>query len=51
MDIGNIAELNTFLVLDAIRSRGHVTRRQLGHDLGSPTPRSAASSSGCWPPG
>jgi glucokinase len=34
MDIGNIAELNTFLVLDAIRSRGHVTRRQLGHDLG-----------------
>jgi len=34
MDIGNIAELNTFLVLDAIRSRGHVTRRQLGLDLG-----------------
>ncbi len=34
MDIGNIAELNTFLVLDAIRSRGHVTRRQLGYDLG-----------------
>jgi glucokinase len=34
MDIGNIAELNTFLVLDAIRSRGHVTRRQLGSDLG-----------------
>ena len=34
MDIGNIAELNTFLVLDAIRSRGHVTRRQLGVDLG-----------------
>ncbi|HEX4832728.1 MAG TPA: ROK family transcriptional regulator [Trebonia sp.] len=34
MDIGNIAELNTFLVLDAIRSRGHVTRRQLGRDLG-----------------
>jgi glucokinase len=34
MDIGNIAELNTFLVLDAIRSRGHVTRRQLGSELG-----------------
>jgi glucokinase len=34
MDIGNIAELNTFLVLDAIRSRGRVTRRQLGSDLG-----------------
>jgi glucokinase len=34
MDIGNIAELNTFLVLDAIRSRGHVTRRQLVADLG-----------------
>jgi glucokinase len=34
MDIGNIAELNTFLVLDAIRSRGHVTRRQLVGDLG-----------------
>jgi glucokinase len=34
MDIGNIAELNTFLVLDAIRSRDHVTRRQLGLDLG-----------------
>jgi glucokinase len=34
MDIGNIAELNTFLVLDAIRSRGHVTRRQLGLELG-----------------
>jgi glucokinase len=33
MDIGNIAELNTFLVLDAIRSRGHVTRRQLGLEL------------------
>ena len=25
MDIGNIAELNTFLVLDAIRSRGQAT--------------------------
>ncbi len=34
MDIGNIAELNTFLVLDAIRSRGQVTRRQLVSDLG-----------------
>ncbi|MBV9381754.1 MAG: ROK family transcriptional regulator [Streptosporangiaceae bacterium] len=34
MDIGNIAELNTFLVLDAIRSRGHATRRQLVSDLG-----------------
>ncbi|HTU71933.1 MAG TPA: ROK family transcriptional regulator [Trebonia sp.] len=34
MDIGNIAELNTFLVLDAIRSRRQVTRRQLGSDLG-----------------
>jgi glucokinase len=34
MDIGNIAELNTFLVLDAIRSRGQATRRQLGQDLG-----------------
>ena len=34
MDIGNIAELNTFLVLDAIRSRGHATRRQLGSELG-----------------
>jgi glucokinase len=34
MDIGNIAELNTFLVLDAIRSRGHVTRRELGTELG-----------------
>jgi glucokinase len=34
MDIGNIAELNTFQVLDAIRSRGRVTRRQLGYELG-----------------
>jgi glucokinase len=34
MDIGNIAELNTFLVLDSIRSRGHVTRGQLVRDLG-----------------
>ena len=34
MDVGNIAELNTFLVLDAIRSRGEATRRQLGLELG-----------------
>jgi glucokinase len=34
MDVGNIAELNTFLVLDAIRSRGEATRRQLGRELG-----------------
>ena len=34
MDIGNIAELNTFLVLDAIRSPEAVTRRQLVSDLG-----------------
>jgi glucokinase len=34
MDIGNIAELNTFLVLDSIRSRGRVTRRELVRDLG-----------------
>jgi glucokinase len=34
MDIGNIAELNTFLLLDAIRSRGEATRRQLGRELG-----------------
>jgi glucokinase len=33
MDVGNIAELNTFLVLDAIRSRGEATRRQLGREL------------------
>ena len=33
MDIGNIAELNTFLVLDAIRSRGQAMRRELGADL------------------
>ena len=34
MDVGNIAELNTFLVLDAVRSRGQVTRRELGLELG-----------------
>jgi len=34
MDVGNIAELNTFLVLDAVRSRGETTRRQLGRELG-----------------
>jgi glucokinase len=34
MDVGNIAELNTFLLLDAIRSRGQATRRQLGRELG-----------------
>ncbi|HSZ38531.1 MAG TPA: ROK family transcriptional regulator [Trebonia sp.] len=34
MDIGNIAELNAFLVLDAIRSRGRATRRELGTELG-----------------
>ncbi len=33
MDIGNIAELNTFLVLDAIRSRGQATRREIGTEL------------------
>ena len=33
MDIGNIAELNAFLVLDAIRSHGKVTRRQLSAEL------------------
>jgi len=33
VDIGNIAELNTFLVLDAIRSRGQAMRRELGADL------------------
>ncbi len=26
MDVGNIAELNTFLVLDAVRSRGRTHR-------------------------
>jgi glucokinase len=34
MDVGNIAELNTFLVLDAVRSRHRVTRSQLARDLG-----------------
>jgi glucokinase len=34
MDVGNIAELNTFLVLDAIRARGEVTRSQLSTELG-----------------
>jgi glucokinase len=34
VDVGNIAELNTFLLLDAIRSRGEATRRQLGRQLG-----------------
>jgi glucokinase len=34
MDVGNIAELNTFLLLDAIRSRGEATRRELGGELG-----------------
>jgi glucokinase len=34
MDVGNIAELNTFLVLDAVRSHGRTTRSQLARDLG-----------------
>jgi glucokinase len=34
MDVGNIAELNTFLVLDAVRSRGRITRSQLARELG-----------------
>ena len=34
MDVGNIAELNTFLVLDAIRSHRVATRRQVGRELG-----------------
>jgi glucokinase len=34
MDVRNIAELNSFLVLDAIRSVGQVTRRQLADELG-----------------
>jgi glucokinase len=33
MDVRNIAELNSFLVLDAIRSRGQVTRRELAGEL------------------
>ena len=34
MDVGNIAELNTFLVLDAVRNRGRATRSQLARELG-----------------
>jgi glucokinase len=34
MDVRNIAELNSFLVLDAIRSRSQVTRRELAEELG-----------------
>jgi glucokinase len=34
MDVRNIAELNSFLVLDAIKSHGQVTRRQLADELG-----------------
>lgn len=34
MDVGNIAELNSFLVLDAIKSHGRATRRQLADELG-----------------
>ncbi len=34
MDVGNIAELNTFLVLDGVRSRGQATRSQLARELG-----------------
>jgi glucokinase len=34
VDVGNIAELNTFLVLDAVRSRGRATRSQLARELG-----------------
>jgi glucokinase len=34
MDVRNIAELNSFLVLDAIKSNGQVTRRQLADELG-----------------
>ncbi len=34
VDVGNIAELNTFLVLDAVRSHGRVTRSQLARELG-----------------
>jgi glucokinase len=33
MDVRNIAELNSFLVLDAIKSHGQVTRRQLADEL------------------
>jgi glucokinase len=34
VDVGNIAELNTFLVLDAVRAHGRVTRSQLAKELG-----------------
>jgi glucokinase len=34
MDVGNIAELNSFLVLDAIKNHGKATRRQLASELG-----------------
>ncbi|HEY2504978.1 MAG TPA: ROK family transcriptional regulator [Streptosporangiaceae bacterium] len=34
MDVGNIAELNTFLLLDALRSHGQATRRELSRELG-----------------
>jgi glucokinase len=34
MDVGNIAELNSFLVLDAIKTHGRTTRRQLAAELG-----------------
>ncbi len=34
MDVRNIAELNSFLVLDAIKSQGQVTRRGLADELG-----------------
>lgn len=34
MDVGNIAELNTFLVLDAIRSSRQATRAELSRELG-----------------
>jgi glucokinase len=34
MDVGNIAELNTFLLLDALRSHGEATRRELSRELG-----------------
>ncbi len=33
MDVRNIAELNSFLVLDAIKSHGRMTRRQLADEL------------------
>jgi glucokinase len=34
VDAGNVAELNTFLVLDAIRAGGQATRGQLSRELG-----------------